>query len=87
MPLQSSSAHKNTKKAKKVHASRVLVHNVYGFTTEGIHWRLIIYDGNTFNMSDEIKIMAPDMGTDKARWMQDYSIIIDVLYYVLYNSV
>ena len=59
---------------------------VYGFTTEGVHWRLIIYDGKTFKMSDEMKTMAPDMAVDKANWMADCSIIVDVLYYVLKNS-
>jgi hypothetical protein len=56
---------------------------IYGFTTEGIHWRLVIYDGKSFRLSDEIKVMAPDMATDKDSWIAECSVIVDVLYYVL----
>ena len=63
-----------------------ITRSVYGFTTEGIHWRLVIYDGNSFRMSDEIKTMAPDMAQERDSWMKECSVIVDVLYYVLNNA-
>lgn len=59
---------------------------VYGFVTVGDVWQMIHYDGTTFGMGEDFKILFPTMATDKERWMKDFSVIVDCLYFALDNG-
>ena len=38
---------------------------VYGFTTTGDDWQMIIYDGSTFTTTEKFSVMFPSMGQGK----------------------
>lgn len=60
---------------------------VYGFLTTGVFWQLVTYNENEIKMSDDIKVAFPRMKMNKQKWIDNYSIIIDIIYTILYNYV
>ncbi|KAF8470851.1 hypothetical protein BDZ91DRAFT_791810 [Kalaharituber pfeilii] len=56
---------------------------IYGFVTTGKSWRMIGYDGGSFEKSEEMLIFFDTMGSDKKRWMDSFSIVVDCIYYAL----
>jgi len=61
--------------------------NIYGFITTGLLWQFVIYNGKQFNLSEDFKVAFPLMKNDKTRWLKDFSIIVDVIYFVLYETI
>ncbi|RPB12832.1 hypothetical protein P167DRAFT_605425 [Morchella conica CCBAS932] len=59
---------------------------VYGFTTTGDSWQMVIYDGSTFEVTEDFKVMFPRMEEDKERWMMNYSVLVDCMYVALSNG-
>lgn len=59
---------------------------MYGFMTTGDSWQLVSYDGNIFKMSEDFKIIFPTMKNNKKRWIDDFSILIDALYFILLQN-
>lgn len=60
---------------------------VYGLLTDGIDWRLIIYEPNDIQISSKFSALFEDMYTEKDEWINDKSKIVDVIYTVLENSI
>lgn len=60
---------------------------VYGFLTTGVFWQLVTYNENEIKMSDDIKVAFPRIKMNKQKWIDNYSIIIDIIYTILYNYV
>jgi hypothetical protein len=60
--------------------------SIYGFLTTGLSWQLIVYKDQRFSLSEDFKVAFPRMKQDKQRWLKDFSVIVDALYYVLCNS-
>lgn len=58
---------------------------VYGFLTTGVSWQLVTYNENEIKISDDIKVAFPRMKINKQKWLDNYSMLIDVIYNVLYN--
>lgn len=58
---------------------------IYGFTTTGDKWQMVSYDGAAWTVSEDFKLMFPRMREpeQKERWMQDFSGLIDVMYFAL----
>lgn len=59
---------------------------IYGFLTTGLSWQLVVYKNEKFSLSEDFKVAFPLMKHDKQRWLNDFSVIVDALYYVLYES-
>lgn len=59
---------------------------MYCFMTTGDSWQLVSYDGNIFKMSEEFKIIFPTMKNNKKRWIDEFSILIDALYFILLQN-
>jgi len=58
---------------------------VYGFVTTGESWRMIRYDG-TFLMTNKFHATFDTIGDEKEKWMKDYSLVVDCLYFALING-
>ncbi|KAF8434035.1 hypothetical protein BGX38DRAFT_179554 [Terfezia claveryi] len=56
---------------------------VYGFITIGESWRMLSYDGTSFETTQKIHLLFEGMEQEKERWMKDYSILVDCIYAVL----
>ena len=56
---------------------------VYGFVTNGEHWRMFVYNGTTFLKSGEMKAFFEAMESQKDRWMFCCSLIVDCIYLAL----
>ncbi|KAF8446507.1 hypothetical protein BGX38DRAFT_1271102 [Terfezia claveryi] len=54
---------------------------VYGFTTTGDCWQMVIYDGSTFEVTEDFKVMFPSMKEDKEVWLKGYSVLVDCTYF------
>ncbi|KAI5803265.1 hypothetical protein DFH27DRAFT_44381 [Peziza echinospora] len=52
---------------------------VYGFVTTGETWQMLEYDGKVLRKAESIVVLFETMGEDKARWMKDYSILVDCI--------
>lgn len=52
---------------------------IYGFATTGKSWRMVTYDGGSFQKSEEMIILFDTMGSDKQRWMEGYSVVVDCI--------
>ncbi|KAF8453101.1 hypothetical protein BGX38DRAFT_1141702 [Terfezia claveryi] len=56
---------------------------IYGFVTTGRGWRMLKYDGGSFQKSEEMIILFDGMGLNPQRWMDGYSVIVDCVYAAL----
>ncbi|RPB22785.1 hypothetical protein L211DRAFT_765697, partial [Terfezia boudieri ATCC MYA-4762] len=56
---------------------------IYGFVTTGRDWRMISYDGESFQKSEEMVILFDAMGSDRQRWMDSYSFVVECIYFAL----
>jgi len=59
---------------------------VYGFITTGEDWRMVKYDGVTFQMAEKFTVLFHTMGKDKDRWMREGSFLVDCIMVALYNG-
>ena len=59
---------------------------VYGFTTTGDCWRMVIYDGSKFEVTEDFKVVLPSMAEDKERWLKEYSVLVDCIFIALGNG-
>ena len=55
---------------------------VYKFATTGERRQMIKYDG-TFQITDKMSTLFATMGSDKQRWMDGYSVLVDCVYMAL----
>ncbi|KAF8430245.1 hypothetical protein EV426DRAFT_10976 [Tirmania nivea] len=55
---------------------------VFAFVTTGTNWKMLRYDGASFEMSEEM-IMFDTMGSDRQRWMDSHSIVVECIYFAL----
>ena len=56
---------------------------IFGFVTTGESWRMLKYDGTSFQVTEKIHAAFETMREDKERWMRDYSIVVDCIYVAL----
>ncbi|KAG0639089.1 hypothetical protein HOY80DRAFT_1001257 [Tuber brumale] len=56
---------------------------VYGFITTGSVWQMMTYDGKSWRLTEQFLSLFPRMGTDKERWIRDYSVLVDCMYAAL----
>jgi len=68
---------------KDMHDSNGDQGTIYGFVTTGKSWRMITYDGRSFQKSEEMMVLFDTMGSDKQRWMDGYSVVVDCIYDIL----
>ena len=54
---------------------------VNGSITTGHTWRVLSYDGASFQVSERLFAMFESMGEDKERWTKDYSLLVDCMRY------
>ena len=59
---------------------------VYGFITTGDSWRMLSYDGGSFQVTDQFQVVFETMGTDKDRWIRECSVLVDCVYGALSNG-
>ncbi|KAF8534478.1 hypothetical protein BDD12DRAFT_860159 [Trichophaea hybrida] len=59
---------------------------VYSFVTTGESWRMLSYDGKSFQVTDKIDVMFGTIGKNKEKWMRDYSVLVDCMYTALNNG-
>lgn len=59
---------------------------VYGFITTGEDWRMVVYDGSRFEMTEKFTILFQTMGKQRERWMRDYSALVDCMNVALSNG-
>ncbi|KAF8453100.1 hypothetical protein BGX38DRAFT_1259208 [Terfezia claveryi] len=56
---------------------------VFGFITTGSNWRMVKYDGASFEMSEEMTILFKTMGSDRQRRIDSHSIVVECIYFAL----
>ncbi|KAF8427841.1 hypothetical protein EV426DRAFT_699917 [Tirmania nivea] len=56
---------------------------IYGFVTTGDVWRMLSYDGATFQITDKLFMVFDLMCNYKDKWMREYSLVVDCLYAAL----
>ncbi|KAF8416251.1 hypothetical protein EV426DRAFT_578791 [Tirmania nivea] len=56
---------------------------IYGFVTTGDVWRMLSYDGATFQVTDRLFMVFDLMRDDKVKWIREYSLVVDCLYAAL----
>ncbi|RPB28869.1 hypothetical protein L211DRAFT_243864 [Terfezia boudieri ATCC MYA-4762] len=56
---------------------------VYGFITTGETWQMIEYDGISFRLTEEMFVLFTRMDRDKKRWMREFSVVVDCIYFAL----
>lgn len=56
---------------------------VYGFATTGKSWQMLKYDGNSFQLSEEMMILFSRMGTERRRWISN---LVDCICVALRNG-
>jgi len=59
---------------------------IYGFVTTGDVWRMLSYDGATFQVTDKLFVMFDLMRNDKDKWMRNFSLVVDCIYAALSNG-
>jgi len=59
---------------------------VFGFITTGESWRMLKYDGTSFQVTEKFDAVFETMREDPERWMRDYSIVVDCVYVALRNG-
>jgi len=70
---------------KDMHESNSDQGTIYGFVTTGKIWRMITYDGRSFQKSEGMMVLFHTMDSDKQRWMDGYSVVVDCIYTALSN--
>ena len=53
---------------------------VYGFLTTAIDWLSVIYDGQTWKLSERCTILHPNMEKAEDQWLKNSTQILDVIY-------
>ena len=56
---------------------------VYGFVTSGPQWQMIRLDNKHFKQTNTFDAMFHTMGQEKARWLENYSLVIDAVHAAL----
>ncbi|CAF1683160.1 unnamed protein product [Rotaria sp. Silwood1] len=56
---------------------------VYGFLTTAIQWQLVIYDGQTWKLSELSTVLLANMRKQEDRWLKNNTQILDVIYSIL----
>jgi hypothetical protein len=51
---------------------------VYGFITTGKEWKMFGYDGTAFVARAIFTVVFENIGTDKEKWMRDYSAVVGI---------
>lgn len=59
---------------------------VYGFVTNGETWRMLSYDGISFQVTRKFDVLFRGMDRDKLMWMMKFSLVVDCLYVALKNG-
>jgi len=62
------------------------VGEVFGFVTTGKSWKMLRYDGRSFQMSEEMLIIFNTIGSDRQRWMDSYSIAVECIFFLIFSS-
>lgn len=57
--------------------------SVFGFVTTGIVWQLVIYDGQTWKLSEPSTLLIGNMDQQEERWLKNNTQILDVIYSIL----
>ncbi|KAG0131846.1 hypothetical protein HOY82DRAFT_645559 [Tuber indicum] len=52
---------------------------VYGFVTTGEQWRMLSYDGITFQITDTFLAVFGRILEQKSLWMEEYSVVVECL--------
>lgn len=52
---------------------------MYGFVTTGESWRMLRYDGESFEKTERMDVLFETMGENQQRWMKDYSLLVDCM--------
>ena len=50
---------------------------------QGRAGKCLRYDGRSFQMSEEMLMLFDTMGSDKQRWIDSYSIVVECIYFEL----
>jgi len=58
----------------------------YGFVTTGEQWRMIVYDGTRFQMTETFFALFGAMDTNKDRWMRECSVVVECVLFALNNG-
>ena len=45
---------------------------VYGFVAMGESWRMLSYDGKSFQVTDKMDVLFGAMGKNKQKWIRDF---------------
>jgi hypothetical protein len=56
---------------------------VYGFITTAIDWHLVIYDGQTWKLSERSTVLIPNMRNREDQWFENNTQMLDVIYGIL----
>lgn len=59
---------------------------MYGFVTTGESWRMLRYDGKSFEKTERMDVLFETMGENQQRWMKDYSLLVDCMNVALSNG-
>lgn len=59
---------------------------VYGFITTGEAWRMLRYDGTSFELTEKTDVMFDTMDRNKERWVKGYSELVDCMFVALSNG-
>jgi len=58
----------------------------YGFVTTGEQWRMIVYDGTRFRMTETFFALFGAMDSNKDRWMRECSVVVECVLFALNNG-
>ncbi|PUU80207.1 hypothetical protein B9Z19DRAFT_1063653 [Tuber borchii] len=58
----------------------------YGFVTTGELWRMIRYDGTKFQMTEIFHCLFGEIGQQKSRWMEEYSVVVECILVALHSG-
>ncbi|KAF8416250.1 hypothetical protein EV426DRAFT_721862 [Tirmania nivea] len=56
---------------------------LYGFVTTGEHREVYRYNGTSFVVTEKFSVLFRGMDKDKKRWVENYTVVVDLLYSVL----
>ncbi|KAF8435259.1 hypothetical protein BGX38DRAFT_1145658 [Terfezia claveryi] len=59
------------------------VGEVFGFVTTGKSWKMLKYNGASFEMSEDMLILFDRMASERQRWMDSHSIVVECIYFAL----
>ncbi|RPB27221.1 hypothetical protein L211DRAFT_769172, partial [Terfezia boudieri ATCC MYA-4762] len=52
---------------------------VFGFITTGENWRMISFDGTSFQLTYKFDVMFEGMRNEYRKWKKDYSLLVDCM--------